>query len=496
MFKNKNFQVSFVVVLMACFFMAISFVNHYFLRTSALDLGMFNQALYCFSEGKMNYFTLDISNKAPLYFADHFSPITVLYVPFYYVFGHWTLIIIQVVLIVLAGLAIYKISMYRLKSHSISLLCMFIFYSNWSIVSALAYDFHNNVVAAMLLPWVFWWYLKENKILVLIGVFLMLLAKENTGLWVSFIFLGLALQKWWINRTYNLFKLATFELLVVLCSISYFVVINGYVMPSLNFGNNVQLNRYVLKGESLNEKVWDLFAHPARTFSYFFINTATPVYDFFKRDFHLVVLLSGGIFLLIRPLYLWMLLPIYAQKMLSLQPSLWGVGGHYSIEFSVIIILSVISGIALVKQQTYKIGILVFLTILTCAVNFHLVNGKIHEYLDRPYRDYTYSSHYKAENLDVNYIKEIIHSIPNEASVSTVSCLAPRLEKRQRLYSFPIINDAEFILIIDNGAKQWPLTYNQLKEEIGFLKSSKYYHLIHNKKDLLIFKRKTNKQKP
>lgn len=490
MFKHKNFQVSFVVVLMACFFMAISFVNHYFLRTSALDLGMFNQALYCFSKGEMNYFTLDVVGNSALYFADHFSPLTFIYVPFYYLFGNWTLLIIQVVMIVLAGVAVYKIAMLTLKSHLQSLLCMFVFYANWSIVSSLAFDFHNNVMAAMILPWVYYWYLKGYRKYVIIGVFLMLLAKENTGLWVGFIFLGLSIQKAWENRKNLQTSSFSFELVIVICSFLYFISINSIVMPLLNNGVNVQLKRYALLGGDLKEIGWNFLIHPIRSLSYFFINTDLQQFDNIKRDFHLTVLLSGGAFLIIRPLYFWMLIPIYAQKMLASQSSLWGVGGQYSIEFSVIISFSLIFGIAKFQQIKTRIWLLIIVSVLTMSVNFHLVNATISEYLDRTTRDYSYSAHYDSGGVDVDYIKKAIQCIPNDVPVSVTSCLAPRLEKRQELYAFPIVKNASYIVLLTKGRSSWPLTDIELTNSIKELKLSTEFKLIHDKKHLLIFKRK------
>jgi len=66
--KRAEITVTLIFTLIYCL---VSFVNHNNFRTSSLDLGMFNQALYSFSHGKMNYFTLDLSGKSPIT-----SPIT------------------------------------------------------------------------------------------------------------------------------------------------------------------------------------------------------------------------------------------------------------------------------------------------------------------------------------------------------------------------------------------------------------------------------------
>ena len=59
----------------------ISITNHYFFRTFALDLGMFNHALYSFSKGENANYLLGVSGIELPYFATHFSPLLILFSP-------------------------------------------------------------------------------------------------------------------------------------------------------------------------------------------------------------------------------------------------------------------------------------------------------------------------------------------------------------------------------------------------------------------------------
>ena len=61
-----------------------------------------------------------------------------------------------------------------------------------------------------------------------------------------------------------------------------------------------------------------------------------------KVEFHWMMMIAGGWACLRHPQFLCMLIPIYAQKMLSNAPSFWGVGRQYSIEFVPIISLAVV----------------------------------------------------------------------------------------------------------------------------------------------------------
>ena len=119
----------FVFALIYC---SISLVNHYQFRTYALDLGMFNNALYNYSIFNNATFTLDAQGKTMPFLATHFSPITILYTPFFFIFGSYTLLIIQIIAVLLGGLGIYKYSKLKFEEKtSLPLIFIFHFFSIW-----------------------------------------------------------------------------------------------------------------------------------------------------------------------------------------------------------------------------------------------------------------------------------------------------------------------------------------------------------------------------
>ena len=88
--------------------------------------------------------------------------------------------------------------------------------------------------------------------------------------------------------------------------------------------------------------------------SLLFKNTLNdPTYDGIKQELFLMVFVSGGIALLLRPVYLFMLIPIFAQKLLSNDYALWGINSHYSIEFVPILSIAIID--LLRKLKNYNI---------------------------------------------------------------------------------------------------------------------------------------------
>lgn len=191
--QNKSkILLSLIIGIFLVIYSLISFVNHYLFRTNALDLGMFNHAIYSFSHIKMNYFTLNFWGPELSYFGDHFSPIVFLFSPFYYLFGSYTLLVIQIVFVLFGGYGIYKYACLQITESNtkflyIPLLILVQFLGIWGIFSALSFDFHTNIVAAMMVPWLVYYYEKNNKAAFLLFFPLFKLLKELFGDKISFL---------------------------------------------------------------------------------------------------------------------------------------------------------------------------------------------------------------------------------------------------------------------------------------------------------------------
>jgi uncharacterized membrane protein len=193
--KKKRIELLALLIIICAFFAILcagSLVNHYYFRTPALDYGMFNHAMYSYSHGNANYFSLCLIGDQHLNFlGDHFSPITILFSPLYYIFGTYALLILQNLFIVFGGIGIYFLSKKILEQEWLSLLITFHFFGLWSIYSTISSGFYNNVLAAMCLPWLFLCYLNQRKVWFLLIFVFVILAKENMSLWLIFIIISI-----------------------------------------------------------------------------------------------------------------------------------------------------------------------------------------------------------------------------------------------------------------------------------------------------------------
>jgi uncharacterized membrane protein len=492
---NKSISIKLltaIIVFFAIIYSSISLVNHYQFRTYALDLGMFNQALYHFSHFKMNYFTLDISGAEINYLGDHFSPITILLSPFYYLFGSYTLLIIQIIAVLSGGYGIYKYASLYHKDSFIPLLLVVHFFSIWGIYSALSYDFHTNVLAAMLVPWLIYFYTTENKKGFLVMFFLMILSKENIALWLVFILIGLSiknsLEK---GNSFQFRKIRSFELPLLIFSSLYFIVIVAFIMPLLSQGEGTnQLARYGHLGNSFSEIILHVLQNPQYIFSLFFESTSTDSITFgIKSELHFMILISGGFALLYRPYYLIMLLPIYAQKLLTTDYSFWGINNQYSIEFVPILTLCLCDLLLKIKN----IKLVYAITLLTLFFTAYQTIQTIQERKSLWYEDtnsiFFSEKHYQS-SFDRNEVMHALCSIPQDASVSCSPAIAPHIANRDLLYHFPVVKEATYIVLFTSHSSTYPLNEEEFKSKVESYRRDVQYEVFYEKNDLLILKKK------
>jgi uncharacterized membrane protein len=475
-----------ILSLFAIIYCLISFPNHYLLRTDALDLGMLNHALYNFAHFDINYFTLSYDGSSVNYFGDHFSPITILYAPFYYLFGSYTLLIIQIFAILFGAVGLFRYARYKLPHiNDYKLLIVIQFLSIWGIYSALSFDFHNNVIGAMMVPWLFLYYDKQKNIKFLLFFVLILATKENMSLWLFFIVLGIIIKE----RNFNFRKLLKFEIPILIFTIVYFVVVVGLLMPWFREGNGFdQLSRYELLGNNLSEIIATLFTRPGYVLSLLYENTTgNPTYDGIKAELHMMVIVSGGFLFILRPYYIIMLIPIYAQKMFSNQFGTWGINVQYSIEFAPIISLCVIDFFSSIKKSKYIILGLVLICASTIFYTHKTLENRKSKWYKRQNSVFHKKEHYETP-FDVKNIYDQIFKIPKNITVSASGNLSPHLAFRDQVYLFPKIGDSEFVALLKTD-KTYPLTPERYYELIEKLKRNKKYKIWYENEELVIFKK-------
>ena len=472
----------------AIIYCLISLVNHYQLRTYALDLGMFNNAVYHISKFTQPIFTLDIKANETHYLATHFSLITYLYFPLIYIFGSYSLLLLQIVSILSGGVAAYLYAKLKFKNNSIIPIIILIhFFCIWGIYSALSFDFHNNVIGAMLMIW-FIYFLEIRKLLTA-GVFLALavFSQESTAIWAIFVLGGMMIK----NRMEFSKEYIKFEIPAIIICLIYSVLVIGVIMPFIQNGqNNLQLNRYANLGNSISQIMLKIIQDPKYIFSLLFESPLDDKSYFgIKSELHFMVLVSGGFALFYRPYYLFMLIPIYAEKLLSSDHGVWGINSQYAIEFVPILSLSLTDFLLKIKSTNVACRIAIITTISTLFFTNQTIASKRNQWYDKTNTAFYLKMHYDSP-FNLSEIHQTLKSIPEEAIVSASSPLTPHLASREKIYQFPIVKDAGYIVLLLSKTNTYPISQEDFLKQMNEYLSNDKFVVQYRNNDLLILKKK------
>ncbi len=461
-------------------FFSISLVNHYNYRTFSLDLGVFNQALCDYAHFRNTSYSI-MKDAYTCQLGDHFSLYFILLSPLYWVFGTYTLLIIQALSVVIGGYGIYYYA--KIKCHYnkwLPLLYMTQFYCVWGIYTALSFDYHDNVVAAMLLPWFIYFFENKNHKKAAIFFILIIIGKENMALWMCFICLGLLLG--------NLKDKKQLKLSVLLSMVAfvYFIIIVKLVLPFINQAKGGYAHlRYSVLGDN---PIATIIHDPIKMIELFFTNHLhDPYFDGVKEETFVMFLVSGGILLVLKPRYLVMLIPIFAQKMFSDDFGKWSISDHYSIEFVPVLTIGAINAIETFKKY-YIIQLLLasFLTISTALFTYFKLEKMTFPWHEKTRSQFYTKNHY-VSSYSLKSIEEAINLIPQNAKICASSVLIPHIPNFRYIYNYPEFNDANCFFLLEHPDNIYLFTQEQLDNDIRKMRSDKFIVKLYDKNGVCLF---------
>ncbi|MDQ3289792.1 MAG: DUF2079 domain-containing protein [Bacteroidota bacterium] len=463
----------------------ISLVNHYNFRTYALDLGLVNHAIYDYAHFRVNYSTL-LVDAAPMNFlGSHFTLLPVLFSPLYWLLGSYTMVVVQIAAVLFGGIGVYVFCWHRSSDATIPLLVTAQFYFMWGIYSALAFDYHDNVVGAMFLPWFLHYFDQKKYGIAAVYFLLLVISKENMALWGIFIAVA-CLGKYFSDKSARNVALG-----LAIITTFYFILVTSVIMPELNTTHRqfAQLIRYQHLGNSIGSITQYILQHPQVVFEHLFLNTTgNPEFNNIKAELYGMILVSGGVSLLFRPWYLFLLLPVFAQKLLTHDFTLWGINYQYSIEFAPVLALATFEASTRFKPVIQKRYLVVFLVLTLLATTVTLVKRKSKWFI-KPLVQFQRPMHYRSL-FDREKLHATLQFIPDQVPVSASSCLTPRLVEREKLYHFPIIRDAEYIALVKTTEEgTYPLTPEAYSQKITQLRQGSDFKIIYEDEQSILFKK-------
>jgi uncharacterized membrane protein len=463
-------------------------LNHYYLRTYALDYGFYNQAFWDFAHFRINHNTV-FEPALGSYFQVHPAFVLPLLSPLYWIFtpifGTYSLLIIQNIIILLGGYGTYLFIKRKTGNFVIALLAFIHFNLLWGHYSAIADEYIDVTVASAMVPFFLLFFDKKRYWLAVPFFLFTLISRENMPIWFVFISLSLILL-------YKEKKAKMAAAAFGLFSIFYFIllfkwIIPGFERPGLPYWGFA----YSALGNSPGEAILQVITHPWETLKLFYINpTGDPAYDGIKREFYVVFLLSGGILLFLRPVYLLWFIPLIAQKMLNDSYVRWGIIGFYSIEVISVISIAVFMSAAWIKWKGVKYILFCILCISTFRITKLKMQERVSKWYDPAKENLTVSTFYHSQN-DVRKIMQEIHkNVPDDANVAAMQDIVPHLAFRRNISIFPYVRNADYIIFIMNGNK-YPLRETTFEPEKAKYVGNPDWIVIEDDFPLLILKRKT-----
>ena len=480
---KKYFPLSIIFILFAQIFASITFVNHYNFRTFGWDLGINQNAIYDYAHFRWN----DCMIMQPQFtniLSDHFSLYPVLVSPFYWVFGEWTMLIFQFLAILFGGFGVYKYVLNLAKNTTISTLAVAHFFSFYGIYSALSFDYHDNVVATMFVPWFLLYFEQKNWRKAILYFVLIIIAKENMALWAVFLGFGVSFKALLQKDKQTALKGLYFALTAAI----YFILIIKVVIPSLATpGRDYLHNSFNALGGNFGEVLVNILKHPIDALKLLFYNhSGDPMYDGMKAETYLALALAGGFLLVLAPEYLIMIIPILGQKMFNDLPIRWGISVHYSIEFAPIIVIAVYTIIHRLKK--YKVVFASVILASTFISSASFLDHRTSEYYNQANSQFYKKKHLKRD-FDVSEVNKLLKIIPPNAKVSAQACLTTHLAFRDYIYHFPFISDAEYIALLPAEENKYPNDAVSYQKTIDDLLASGKWKVAAKNEAVLILKK-------
>ena len=481
--KNRNRIAIFICFLFLLVYSSIALVNHYCFRTNALDMGYFLKAIYDFSLLRFHDFSIS-QMEMNCIFADHFNPSLIIIAPLRFIFGSYTLSILQIAFILLGAWGTYVFIRERSPYVWLPVLGLIHFGLMWGNFEALAYDFHDSIPGAMLLPWLLHFFLKK-KWTAVVPLFLFMLGwKETMGVWIVFVAAGIGM----LHPMEKEIRRAA--ILMGAFGFLWAMVATQIIIPSFDYtGRNYRHFDYGVLGDNPVDVVQTLVTHPGFAFKLIYTDhISSPFWWDLKKEMLLVFFAAGGLLLFLRPAFFLMAVPIILQKVWADDPAKWGLIWHYGIEFVPVVSIGIYWMFMQIRNRSlaYALAVLSIAANLTATCYVFTYRKPIYKIQET--RKFYKASHYR-QPFSVRLAHEAMRLIPDSASVSATQTALPHLALRKNIYLFPDTANADFIFAIDYW-QAYPISYNELAIRLYNLKNNPEWEMLFGEENIYVFRRK------
>lgn len=403
--KSKQAKIlSIAIILYIAIFCFITLKKYYNFGYNSFDLAIFNQVFFNTLRGDWFFGTVNVNT----YLADHFSPIIILLLPFYWLRQTpEALLVLQSIVSGLCAWPLYLIAKQITKNHQLALATGLLWLANPFVHNANLYEWHILTIAAFFIFWTFYFYIKNNFKLYILFFILSLACRED----IFLVMLGFGILSFLDKKSWS------WKLFSIILPVIYFLAaikIIGYYSVAGDYKFFVYYGW--LGGQGLSGILWSWLIHPWQTFIHVFS---------LKNLFVLFIILLPWLFLPIRSPKYWSLsiLPL-AQLMLTAAGLNFAVySNYYAMLFLPGLFISLILALEKTTRSVKYKNIMIFL-LTTAGIYFLIFLSPLTDGLLAKY------------DANASQAKqELIADIPRQASLAVELSLQAPLSSRQIIYS-------------------------------------------------------------
>lgn len=393
------------------------------LQTSAYDLAAFDQVIWNSAHGRL----FETSFLPYNYVGEHFQPVLLLFVPFYWLGGGApVLLVAQVLASGIAAVVLYEAARTLRLHPAVSAAAAIAYLLNPYLHRALAFDFHPETMLTLPAFAAFWAFASGHVRLGVGCALAVLLFKEDA------VFVALALAVCAATLGHRRPALAVASIAIV----STLIVV-GWLMPDARGGHASHLAaRYsVLGGHEGLPALAFMLRHPLEGVEVLTQpGGADPGIDF----------IATAPWLLLAPWHALALVPGLALTLLSSHPPQRALDLHYAVEM---VPITALAGLFACQRLVRLLPTPAVTSILIGTTGLAMLALSPASPLASG----------QTAPVDVAYrraVADAISLVPPDDAVSAQSNLAPRLAHRKHLWVFPgWWEDADWVLVDERGGR-------------------------------------------
>jgi uncharacterized membrane protein len=457
-----RYLVLWMVTVYFCTFAFLSVSKHDSFRTHALDLGTMDQTTWNTSQGRILEFTPLLSLPSGPSRPDNRligGKMELIFLPLAALYWLWAdprlLLILQTLFLGWGAIPLYEIAQDRLKDGMAAFLISVAYLAYLPLHHVNMHDFHAPVLMVPFLFYVFLFAMRQQWGRYYLFLLLAFLCRVDAAL-IALV-LGGYLFTFRGQRRHGLWT--------ALFSLAWLALDFGLVAPLVEsrYGpgtNDLIPQRFGSFGGGALSVGWGILSHPGAVMAT--LTDREKVQTLFDLLAPLGFLPLAGLGILIPAL------PVVFLNLLAESPWQGTIYAHYFAPAIPLLAVATVYGLDNLTRWAREMLRIFRLdtkesTAASCLLAlFALTNALLVAYFLSPFPpgQFFHLANYRQVTAHERLLREIMETLPAEAKISVQTGLFPHLSHRPIIYLFPIVADAQYVLVdLDPAAEKSPLDW-------------------------------------